>query len=211
MSLLGLVRALTGDTRTFVRQEIQLAKTELSEKLSHLSKNAISLAVGGAVAYAGLIVFLMGIGWLLSWAFQAAGLKPELAAFVGFLAIGLVVIVTGCILLLKAAKSISRESLAPQRTMHTLQELKGSQPVATTESRETPAPSSEQMQARVEATESRMGETLEEVGRRLNPAHINAQIKHRIQEKPYQSGVLALGAGLVSGLWLFRKGRRAAA
>ncbi len=214
-SFLGLFRALTGDTKTFIRQEIQLAKTELSEKMSRLGKNAATLAVGGFVAYAGLIIFLMGLGWLLAWAFEAAGLQPVLAGFIGLGAIGLLTIVIGCVLLFKGLKTISSESLAPQRTMYTLQELKGTPSASSSAApAEQPAEkeekvSSAEMQHRVEDTENRMGETLDELGRRLSPQHINAQVKERIRSNPYRSGAIAMVAGIVSGFLLKRKFRHA--
>src|SRR5689334_11328346 len=104
-SVFRLFRGLTSDTRTLLRQELQLAKTELSEKISCLGRNAAALAVGGLVAYAGLIVFLIGLGWLLCYAFSTAGLSPMISAFLGMVAIGLVVIASGCVLLLKALKT----------------------------------------------------------------------------------------------------------
>jgi len=112
-SLLGLFRALKGDTRTFVRQEIQLAKTELSEKISRFGKNAAALAVGGFIAYAGLIVFLIGLGWLISYAFQSLDMQPALASFVGLAIVGFLTISIGVIFLMKGLKTIQHESLAP--------------------------------------------------------------------------------------------------
>ncbi len=211
-SLFGLIRALTGDTRTFIRQEIELAKTEISEKLATLGRNAAALAIGGFVAYAGLIVFLIGLGWLLAWAFQLAGLQPLFAAFVGLGAMGLVVIAVGCVLLLKGLKTLSSQSLAPQRTIYTLQELKGSAPAQgpTQESQPASKPSSAEMQSRVEATENRMGETIDELGRRLSPQYMKAKVQDSIEANPYRSGLIALGAGVLSGLFLRSRFRRAA-
>ncbi len=213
-SLVGLIRGLTGDTKTFIRQEIQLAKTEIGEKVAHFGKNAAALAVGGFVAYAGLIVFLMGLGWLLAWAFEAAGLQPVLAGFIGLAAIGLLTIIAGCVLLLKGLKSLSKESVAPQRTVQTLQELRGSAPASPMTTHYEPTekeekPSSEEMQKRVEATENRMGDKLEELGRRLSPQHINAQVKNRIRANPYRTGLIAMVAGVFSGMFLRRKFRHA--
>jgi hypothetical protein len=210
-SMLGLFRLLTADTRTFIRQEIQLVKTELSEKASHFGRNGAILAAGGAIAYAGLIVFLIGLSWLLAWLFEIAGLQPVLSGFLGLVIIGGLVIATGCMLLLKGLKTLKKEGLAPERTIRTLQELKGNGPaqptVAKTEA--LPAPSSAEMQVRVEATEDRMVDTIDELGRRLSPQHINAEIKQRIQANPYRSGLIAMGAGLISGLFLRGKLRRA--
>lgn len=210
-SLLGLVRNLTFDTKTFIRQEVQLAKAELSEKISKLGRNAVTLAVGGFVAYAGLIVLLIGLGSLVGLAFEKAGLSPAMAGFLGLGAVGLLVLVVGCILLLKGVKTLSRESLAPERTVQTLKELRGSEEedyYAEHDNDEEEEPSTEELQARVEATENRMGETLDEIGYRMSPSHINAEVKTRIQENPYRYGLVALGVGVASGLILRSKLRR---
>ena len=206
-SFIGLIRALTGDIRTFIRQEIQLAKTEITEKIASFGRNAVSLAVGGVIAYAGLIVLLIGVGLLVAWGLQAAGLEPLIANFLGLIIIGVVVAGTGAALLLKGIKALSQSSLALERTLHTLQELRTAEPAKPAEQKSEPEPqaSSSEIQARVEATENRMGENLDELGRRLSPRHINRQIQRRIQTNPYRSGVIAMVAGLFSALVLRRK------
>ena len=209
-SVFRLFGTLTTDTRTLLRQEVQLAKTEISEKISRMGRNAVALAVGGFVAYAGLIVFLFGLGWLLAWAFSLAGMAPMFAAFLGLAVIGLLATAIGCALLLQGMRTLSRERLAPQRTLQTIQEFKGTRAAsAAAPGLATSKASSAEMQQRVEATEHRMGETLDELGQRLSPQHINAEVKQRIQASPYQAGLYAMLAGLLSGLLLRRRFRHA--
>ena len=100
----------------------------------------MSLALGGFVAYAGLIVFLAALGCLVGWLLERADLAPMLGAFIGLGGVGLLVIVIGCIFLFKGLRSISRESLAPERTIHTLQELKGGTDVMRRSGRKIRAP-----------------------------------------------------------------------
>lgn len=203
-SLLGLVRSLTADTKTFFRQELQLAKTELMEKLARMGRNAAGLAIGGFLAYAGLIVLLIGLGYLLAYAFQKAGLDPALANFLGLALLGLLIAGVGGALVFKGIKAFSHDSLAPERTLATLQELKGTPhaPTAHAPSPDAPKLSSAQLQARVRVTETRMGESLDELGRRLSPRQISARMKVRISAHPYRAGLMAAAAGLVSGLAL---------
>lgn len=213
-SLATLFSSLAGDTKNLIRQEVQLAKTELTEKLSKMGKNAAMLAIGGFVAYAGLIVFLIGLGWLLGFALEKAGVNPTLARFIGLSAMGLIVAIVGYLLLNKALKSFSSESLAPERTLQTLQEFKGG-PVATQavdldEASAHEELTSEDMQQRVEATETRMGDTLEELGHRFSPQHLKTQVKDTINANPYRAGLLAAGVGLASGLFIRSKFSRAA-
>ena len=208
-SLVGLVRSLSADAKTFLRQELQLAKTEVIEKLAMMGRNAAGLAVGGFVAYAGLIVLLIGLGYIVAYGFEKAGLEPALANFLGLAIIGLVVAGIGGALVMKGIKAFSKESLAPERTLTTLQELrtttgtlKATRAAEKEEKEHEPKFSSAELQAQVRATENRMGESLDELGRRLSPRHINDRMRHKIAEHPYRNGLMAAVVGAVSGLAL---------
>lgn len=204
-SVLGLVRGLGAEIRTFIHQELQLAQTELSEKTRRLGRKAAGLGIGAFIAYAGAIVVLLGLGFLVAWAIHLAGIQALFACFLGLLVTGLGGITVGGILVINGLITLSREPLKPQRTLQTLQELKTSQPAAQLQPSSAPAPTSAEMQSRVEATEDRLGETLDELGRRLSPQRLSAEVKQRIQANPYRSGLIALGAGLLSGLLLRRR------
>ena len=207
-SLGGLLRNLMQDIKALLRQEFELAKAELSEKIASVGRNTISIAVGGFIAYAGFIVLVMGLGWLVAWLLQNAGLPSLLAGFVGLAGVGAVVAALGALLLVTGLKAFSKKSLVPQRTIHALQRLKTSEPQSESQAEPAPEPSSQEMEARVLATEDHMTDTLGQLGRRLKPGHINARLKHRIEEKPYHSGLLAMVAGVLSGLFLTRAARR---
>src|SRR5881227_2832610 len=114
-SIFGLIGDLKDETKTFIKEEVQLAKAEISENISHMGKNAVGLAIGGIVAYAGLIVFLAGLGLLLAFAFEQLGLQPVLAGFIGLAIIGFFVMVIGGVLILKGIKAFKAGSLAPRR------------------------------------------------------------------------------------------------
>ncbi len=194
-SLLGLVRDFTKETKNFFRQEIDLAKTELSEKLKTMTSGATSVAIGGFVAYAGAIVFLIGLGELLAFAFAKAGLDSVLSQFIGLGIIGLVIAGAGAAMLMTALKKLSAESLAPKRTLHTLHEK--------------PKLSSAELEKQVERTEARIGYTLDEMIDRVSPRRVRARVKASLQEKPYQAGLIAMVVGIVSGLIVRRKFVRA--
>jgi hypothetical protein len=107
-------------------------------------------------------------------------------------------------------KTFSAGSLAPKKTLYTIQRLKGPVSAAAVETPPQPAsrPSSEEMLNKVEATENRMSDTLDELGQRLSPQQIKARVIQGIQKNPYRSGLLAMGMGLLSGLFLAREFRR---
>lgn len=216
-TLFSLFRTLTSDTKELIRQEVRLATTEISEKISTMGRNASMLAVGGFVAYAGVIVLFVGLGWLAGYALQEAGFDAALANGLGIGGVGLVVAVVGVGLLFKPLNTLRQTSLAPERTMHTLQELRGIDRQEDMEyalahaggseaiEEEQAAPSSEELQFQVEQTEDRMGQTLDELGRRLSPSHIKMEVSNRISAKPYHFGLGAMAAGLLTGLLLGRR------
>jgi ElaB/YqjD/DUF883 family membrane-anchored ribosome-binding protein len=206
-SIFKLFKNFTGEFKTLVRQEIELAKKEISEKISMAGKNVASLAAGGFVAYAGLIVLLIGLGWLLGFAFQKAGLEPAFANFLGLAIIGLVIAMIGGVLIAKGLSSLKRNSMAPERTLHTLKELKGGKPVQT--EIEKPDFSSEELEEQVQQTQYQMGATLDELGYRLSPRYINARIKSKVRENPYRAGLIAISVGLLGGLVLRKRFQRA--
>src|SRR5678809_1459440 len=70
---------LTDAVKTLVRQEAQLAKTELGQKAGRVGKDVGFLAAGGAVAYAGLLAI---IGSLIA---MLAHVMPWWAAALAYL------------------------------------------------------------------------------------------------------------------------------
>ncbi|HEU4474495.1 MAG TPA: phage holin family protein, partial [Gemmatimonadales bacterium] len=68
---------LTQDLSLLVRQETQLAKVEIQEKISRASRDLASLAAGGVVALVGGFALVTAIILLLV---DPIGLEPWLAA-----------------------------------------------------------------------------------------------------------------------------------
>lgn len=114
-SLGELFAELAQETSTLVRQEVNLAKTEMSQKASKVGKDVGFLAAGGAVAYAGFLAILAGVIFLLN------NVMPMWLAAV---LVGLVVALVGYFLVRKGLDALKREDLAPRQTMETLKEDK---------------------------------------------------------------------------------------
>jgi hypothetical protein len=113
-SLGELFSELTRQTTTLVRREVDLAKTELSQKASKVGKDIGFLAIGGAVAYAGFLAILAA----LVIALGSIGLPWWLSA----LLVGVVVAGVGYALINRGMKALKQENLAPQQTIETLKE-----------------------------------------------------------------------------------------
>lgn len=115
-SLMSLFSDLWRETRTLVHQEAELAKAEISEKVSQVTTGAGEIAAGGAILFAGFIVLL----------FAAVGalelmLATEHSMWLAPLIVGLVVMIVGYIVLSRGRKQMSAESLTPERTLESLQ------------------------------------------------------------------------------------------
>ena len=123
-SIVYLLKKLRDDTTTLVRDEISLAKTEISEKIASISRNVGYLAVGALVAYAALILFLQGIGLLLRDLFISGGMNQASASLLGFLIVGGVIGIIGALLIVKALNTLKKEPLTPTKTAETLREDK---------------------------------------------------------------------------------------
>lgn len=115
-SLGELFADLAEQTGTLVRKEVELARVEMTQKATRVGKDIGFLAVGGAVAYAGLLALIatavLGLG--------AAGIQLWLAA----LLVGLVVLGVGYLLIQRGISALKREELAPRQTIETLKEDK---------------------------------------------------------------------------------------
>ena len=113
-SLGDLFSDLSRETTTLVRQEVQLAKAELTQSATEVARGIGMLVAGGAVAYAGLLFLLLAIVFGLI----EAGWDAWLSALV----VGVVVVAIGAILVLRARESLKPANLAPRRTVETLKE-----------------------------------------------------------------------------------------
>lgn len=119
-SIGGLLHALRDETTTLLRQEVALAKAELNASAARVGKNAIAITGGGFVAYAGVIVLLIGLGHLLGIGLIRAGLSPDIAEWLAPSIVGLIVALIGWGMIAKAKHALSHTTLAPRKTVESL-------------------------------------------------------------------------------------------
>jgi len=113
-SLGDLFAELARETSTLVRQEVQLAKAEVTESATTAGRAIAFLLTGGAVAYAGFLAVLAAI-ILGLW---DAGLEAWQAA----LLVGIVVAIVGIFLVMRARETLQTTVLVPRKTVDTLKE-----------------------------------------------------------------------------------------
>src|SRR3954462_11986872 len=128
-SFFGLVGPLRQEVMRLIRQEIQLAKTEIMEKVSQMMRNAIFAAAGGVVALIGAEVLFIGLGVLGGWGLTKLGWDPALSYAAGIGGMGIIVMIIGVAFLMKGINAFTAEKLAPKQTIDTMRELAGKQPL----------------------------------------------------------------------------------
>lgn len=122
-SLGQILKDLSNETSTLLRQEVELAKTEMSEKASRVGTNLGSLAVGGAVTFLGALALITAvISGLTSLLDQFMDLS--IAVWLAPLLVGIALAAIGYGLVKKALDTLKRESLTPRKTTESLQENK---------------------------------------------------------------------------------------
>ena len=110
-----LLTDLSDETRALLRGEVDLAKAEMSEKISQVGMAVAALAAGGLVLFAGFLVLLDSAVFGLGKVLEPYGL-PALAALI--VAIGTMIV--GLIILLMGRSALRAENLAPRRTAESL-------------------------------------------------------------------------------------------
>ncbi|MDX1931177.1 MAG: phage holin family protein [Capsulimonadales bacterium] len=103
---------LTRETTTLVRQEISLAQAEMTRKATKAGRDIGMVMAGGALAYAGLIVLLIGIALGL----VAAGM----ASWLAYLLVGAVVAGIGAFLAFRGLNALKTVDPVPHETIDTL-------------------------------------------------------------------------------------------
>jgi uncharacterized membrane protein YqjE len=106
---------LSQDMTLLVRQEVQLARTEMSDKLSRLTTNLISVGAGGFVAYLGGLALVAAVILALR---DLANISLAVSALI----VGAILAVIGWVMVQKGMKEMKRVDLAPRRTVETLKD-----------------------------------------------------------------------------------------
>ena len=122
-SLGDLFSELSKETSTLMRQEVNLAQVEITQKATIVGKQVGSLVVGGAVGYAALLIILIalviGLSQLISSIF---GWTIITSTWVSAAIIGLVVAGIAFSLITSALATLKKTDLTPQQTIESLKE-----------------------------------------------------------------------------------------
>ncbi len=115
-SLSTLVSDLTQQSSDLIRKESELAKAELSEKITEVQTALSALAIGGALLVVGLFYILNAVVYGI-----AEILPPDYSPWLAALIVGSVIGIIGYFLLQTGKSKLDPRSLKPEQTMDSLQ------------------------------------------------------------------------------------------
>ncbi|MEA2714461.1 MAG: hypothetical protein QOK27_2422 [Gemmatimonadales bacterium] len=110
-----LLGQLSQDMTMLVRQEVQLARAEMSDKLSRLTANLVSVVAGGFVAYVGALALVAALILALH---NLANISPWVSALI----VGAVLAIAGYAMLRRGLGELKRVDLAPRRTVENIKD-----------------------------------------------------------------------------------------
>jgi drug/metabolite transporter (DMT)-like permease len=115
-SLGDLFAELSRETGVLIRKEVELASVEMTAKAKVAGGHAATIAAGGALAHAGLLVLLAAIVIGLA----QLGVEPWLSALI----VAVITMAIGYMLVNRGLTNLRRTSVAPTQTIETLKETK---------------------------------------------------------------------------------------
>jgi hypothetical protein len=116
-----LLHALIGESAKLIRQEIELARTELGEKLSLLQRYAVSMVLGGVLFLAALFFLLSALDRGFRVLLEAV-VADEVATWLAPLVLAVVLGLLGWMAVAGARRMVRAEGLMLSHTAASLRE-----------------------------------------------------------------------------------------
>lgn len=112
-SLGDTVTGIVGDLRQIVRDEVQLAKTELTEDASQITKAGGMIAGAAVFSFTGFVFLMLGVAHLLS---------KKLEMWLSASIVGSVLVTIAGVLGSKGRSELQSARLAPKQTIESVKE-----------------------------------------------------------------------------------------
>jgi hypothetical protein len=106
---------LSQDLTLLIRQEIQLARSEMTDKISRLGRNLVSVGAGGFVLYLGGLALMAALILALR---DLANISLAWSSVI----VGAILAIVGYSMLQRGLKELKRADLAPRRTVENIRD-----------------------------------------------------------------------------------------
>ena len=114
-SLGELFSELSSNTSNLVRQEINLAKAEMTQKATEAGRQAGMIGVGGVLAHTALLALVAAL---------VAGLSEFMPIWASALLVGIVLAIAGYVVIRQGLDKLKQLNPKPEQTIETLKEDK---------------------------------------------------------------------------------------
>lgn len=99
------MQEVTERAQLIIREEIELARVEVTQKVTRIAKGAVIGAVAGVFALVALVMVLQGFAWLI---YYAVPFGNNFTYFWGFFIMAVILLVLGAVAGFIAAKVVKR-------------------------------------------------------------------------------------------------------
>ena len=112
-SLGDLFSELTLEVRTLFRKEMELLKSEMSDKMVEIVKDAVAIGVGGVLLFVGFLTIVAAIVF---------GVAVFIPLWFSALIVGMFFISIGLVFVQKGRKNLTHMKMAPEKSTETFKE-----------------------------------------------------------------------------------------
>jgi ElaB/YqjD/DUF883 family membrane-anchored ribosome-binding protein len=208
--LFTLLGNLRQDLTDMIKSELTLLKSEISATVSSMGKDGVMILIGGFIAYTGAVLALIGLATLVAFAIHKAGLSVLMAMWISFLAFGLLVALTGYMLLKSGISKFKEVKVAPKETISTVKEFvkgetNGSGIVASKDLKDEASEKTHQARVRAEKKIEKIHGELAEVQARLKPKYMWDATCTAVKRRPKMTA--GIGAAVIALGYVMAKRR----
>ncbi len=123
-SLPTLIGRLGEDLVTLLDTKLELLKIEMKEDINAFVRGSLSIGVGGLMVVLGFSLANIAFAFLVSALFEKTQLSQPLRYAFGFIIAGVIYLVIGGIVILRAKKRLAKQDLSPERSLKELEKDK---------------------------------------------------------------------------------------
>ena len=123
-SLASLIGRLGEDIVTLLDSKLGLLKLEIKEDVNAYLRGLVSIGVGGIIAAVGFSLLSVAIAFLVSALFEQTLLSQPVRYALGFIITGVIYLVIGAAVIIRAKDQLVKQNLAPERSIKELEKDK---------------------------------------------------------------------------------------
>ena len=118
----GLIKDLRDESILLLKQEMALARTEMTQKAKQAARDTAKIPAGALIAYLGLGLVLVAISLLAGWLLLLTGLDPLASNVIGFAIVGIITLVAGLLIAKTAVDRLGHDDITPEETIRSVKE-----------------------------------------------------------------------------------------